>query len=315
MAATGPDGRIHPNVLPDPALNDALAPLHCETRKVLQTPVGRAERRLHSYFTLFGPDHGLALVASAQAHAMAPFIAAAGLGDLPILSAAAPCKFGARSGPGVYTDVPKGPITLRHISDLNVFVDEIRVLRVTFAEVLEWLEMSASLFLALPRQGTDLPLLPDDVAGYNFDVLHGLRYRIDPTQPARYNPEGDIIAPDARRVRDVTFNGSPVRPEDPALVVANSYRAGGGGQFRMAMNAPALTTDPIEVFDAVRAYVEAAPEWPRYRPPWRFSDLPGVSVLVETGAGAGGLLDDIDTFQPEDLGLRPDGFRRLRLHL
>lgn len=297
----------------DPVLETLLAPLHCDTRTALQTPVGRTDRRLHSYFTLCGPDHGLALIASAQAHAVAPFVEAAGLGDVPLLSVAAPCKFGARAGPGAYTDVPAGPVLMRHISDLTVFIDEIRVLRLTFGAVLEWLEMSAGQLGRIPATDGGHVLIPEDVVGYNFDVMHGLRYQIDPTLPARYGPDGGLLDPAASRVRDVTFRGSAMRTEDPCLVVTNSYRSGGGGRFAMAETAPLVPIPPVEVHHALRAYIAAPPEAPGYAPPWRLTAPKGTSAGILTGPPAGTLLDEIDWMRPEDLGLDARGFRRLRL--
>ena len=62
-------------------------------------------------------------------------------------------------------------------------------------------------------------------------MIDGVDYAIDVTQPARYDESGALVAPEARRIRDLTFNGAPVDPNQPFLVVTNNYRASGGGGF------------------------------------------------------------------------------------
>ena len=62
-------------------------------------------------------------------------------------------------------------------------------------------------------------------------MIDGVDYAIDVTQPARYDDLGALVAPEARRIRDLTFKGAPVDPNQSFLVVTNNYRASGGGGF------------------------------------------------------------------------------------
>ena len=295
----------------DPELAGRLAPIHAATRAALDRPVGRVARRLHSYFSLFGPDHALAVTADAQAAAVRPAIAEAGLDGLPLLSAVAPTKFGARSGPLAYTDVPEGPVTLRHVADLHVYRNELRVVRLRGAQVLDWLEMSASLFHRVDDGGA--LLFPDDVAGYNFDVIHGLEYRIDPRAPARFSAEGLLLDPGARRLREVRLDGAALDPGAEVLVVTNSYRAGGGGSFAALRGAVQVPVAPVELREAIAAHLRGdAPAG--YAPPWRLAPLEGTGIEVRTGPAARDLLHEIAGLRPEELGPGEDGFLRLRLH-
>lgn len=302
-------------VSPDPDLTRVLEAPHAATRAALNRPVGRSRRRLHSYFTLFGPDHGLAVIADAQSAAVRPAIRAAGLSHLPLVSAVAPSKFGSRAGPRSFTDVPAGPVTLRHVADLHVYRNELRVIRLTGAQVMDWLEMSASLLNHVPRGSRGHALFPDEVAAYNFDVLHGVSYRIDPSQPARYDARGRCLDPDARRVVDLRLDGVPLDPERELLAVANSYRAGGGGNFAALSEAAMVPVSPVELREAIAAYFRAGATGPGYAPPWRLQPLPGTSIRVRTGPAAGALLDEVAELAPEDLGIGADGFRHLELHL
>lgn len=299
----------------DPDLASVLAPAHDKTRAALNRPVGTTRRRLHSFFTMFGPDHGLAVTADAQVAAIRPAIRAAGLNHLPLLSAVAPSKFGSRAGPWSYSDVPEGPVTLRHVADLHVYRNELRVVQLTGAQVMDWLEMSARLFHQVPEGSRDRALMPDDAPGYNFDVIHGVTYRIDPSQPPRFDVRGDCLDPGARRVVDLRLGDAPLDPEQEVLVVANSYRIAGGGNFAALRDAVQVPVSPVELREAIAAHFRAGPCACGFAPPWRLADLPGTSVMVRTGPPAGALLDEIAHMAPEDLGIGVDGFQQLRLHL
>jgi len=54
---------------------------------------------------------------------------------------------------------------------------------------------------------------------YNFDVVQGASYRIDPTGPA------------GRRVRDLRYRGREVKDTDVFTLAVNSYRAQGSGGY------------------------------------------------------------------------------------
>ena len=49
-------------------------------------------------------------------------------------------------------------------------------------------------------------------SAYNFDVIAGVTYAIDVTQPARYDSEGELVAAEAHRIVDLRFQGEPVDP-------------------------------------------------------------------------------------------------------
>ena len=65
-------------------------------------------------------------------------------------------------------------------------------------------------------------------------------------EPARYDESGALVAPQARRIRDLKFNGAPIDPGQAFLAVTNNYRASGGGGFSgcdgmsVAIEAPAV---------------------------------------------------------------------------
>ncbi|MEY8842155.1 5'-nucleotidase C-terminal domain-containing protein, partial [Cribrihabitans sp. XS_ASV171] len=183
---------IDPVTPEDPEITRLAAPLHARTRARMDEAVGHSACALHSYFSFLAPDRHLSLVARAQAEALSRLLAGRPEAGLPLLSAVAPCKFGGRSGPRYFTDVPPGPLSRRHIADLHVFPNDLCGVVVTGSELRDWLEMSASLFNVIVP-GHDGQILVDaEFAGHNFDVIHGVSYAIDLAATPRFSAEGEV---------------------------------------------------------------------------------------------------------------------------
>ena len=220
----------------DPLVLEAARTAHLGTLDYVRKPVGTLTEPLHTYLAMVADDPTVQLVNDAQ-RAYAERLAAAepDLAGLPILSASAPFKCGGRNGPDYYTDVARGPIAIKDIADIYPFPNSVRVMRVDGATVREWLERSVSVYRRIdPAIRYEQPLLGASFACYNFDVIDGVVYVVDVTQPARYDDFGALIAPDAHRIRDLTFKGAPLDPKQTFLVVTNNYRASGGGGFPVA---------------------------------------------------------------------------------
>lgn len=97
-------------------------------------------------------------------------------------------------------------------------------------EVKEWLECSAGQFNQIDIHSNKPQSLInwDGFRTYNFDVIDGVNYQIDVSQPARYDGECQMVNPQAERIKNLTFNGKPVDPNATFLVATNNYRAYGG---------------------------------------------------------------------------------------
>ncbi|MFV1601928.1 MULTISPECIES: 5'-nucleotidase C-terminal domain-containing protein [unclassified Phaeobacter] len=314
----GAGGMLVPLVAEDPVVVDALAEDHAETRRRMAQPVGSTSRPLHSYFTFLGRDQALALVAWAQAAAVRPALRDTVAGNLPLLSATAPGKFGARSGPSNYTDVPAGQMYMRHVVDIQPFPNELRTVVLNGAQLRDWLEMSAGLFNQIAPGTSGDPLLDTDRAGHNFDVIFGLQYDIDVSVPARFASDGELIDPSNHRIHNLRWKGAPIPENQHFAVAVSSYRIGGGGNFTMAQAATRLPTPPLRVRDVICDYVagrlmrdplEQAP------PPWRLSSHPSTEVEIFTGPGARTYLTDLDPARHNLYGTTADGFLRIGVKL
>ncbi|TNJ47572.1 5'-nucleotidase C-terminal domain-containing protein [Phaeobacter sp. B1627] len=322
-------GGVVPLVPEAPALVGGLAAAHVRTRTVMAEPVGQVPAPQHSYFTFFGQDRALALNAAAQAAAVRPALAVSDRANLPLLSAVAPAKFGGRAGPRNYTDVPAGVLSRRHVADLYSYPNELRCIVIDDAGLRDWLEMSAGFFNHLsPAPNSPVPDSPaallanPERAGHNFDVIFGLEYEIDPTVPAVFDAEGQRTTPEPHetegRIRNLRWQGEPIRPGQQFAVAFNSYRSSGGGNFRMLSNAPLVPIPPQMVREAIAAYVSGnLPRDPLAAQPypWRFSPDLGVEAIALTGPGARAFLHDL----PEAIGasaeVTENGFLSLRLSL
>ncbi|WP_164736635.1 bifunctional 2',3'-cyclic-nucleotide 2'-phosphodiesterase/3'-nucleotidase [Pararhodobacter zhoushanensis] len=301
---------------PSERVVEAVAQAHADTLTSIRRPVGTSSEALHSYFTHLGVTGSLQVVAEAQRDYVRARITDPDLVDLPILSAVAPFKSGGRGGPAGYTDVPAGPVALRHIADLYPFPNAIAALCLTGAEVIEWLERSAAAFNRIRPGSTGTPLRNGDVPGYNFEVIDPLDVIYDLSQPARYDFAGVMINEQAHRVISVMLDGEPLDPQGRYLLCTNSYRAGGAGKFAGAKASNLVLSDESVTRDILHRHVR---EHGSLRRPdhgsLRFKAMPNTSVIFETGPAAMAHMNEIEGFHPEQRGLTPHGFLRLKLDL
>lgn len=213
----------------DPAMRKALEHDHKATRAFVNQPIGKANDVMYSFLSLVQDDPTVQIVNLAQKDYVERFIQGdPDLEGIPVLSAAAPFKAGGRKNdPGNYTEVEAGELTFRNAADLYLYPNTLVTLKVTGKEVKEWLECSAGQFNQIDPASTAQQSLInwDGFRTYNFDVIDGVNYQIDVTQPARYDSDCNLVNPDAERIKGLTFNGKPVQATQPFLVAANNYRA------------------------------------------------------------------------------------------
>lgn len=216
----------------DSKLVDVLKADHDATRAFVSKPVGKSSDNMYSYLSLVQDDPTVQVVNMAQKAYVEHFIQGdPDLAKLPVLSAAAPFKAGGRKNdPASYTEVEKGQLTFRNAADLYLYPNTLVVMKVTGKEVKEWLECSAGQFNQIdPTSSKPQSLINwNDFRTYNFDVIDGVKYQIDVTQPARYDGECQSLNPNSERIKNLTFEGKPIDPKATFLVATNNYRAYGG---------------------------------------------------------------------------------------
>ncbi|MBO9406260.1 bifunctional 2',3'-cyclic-nucleotide 2'-phosphodiesterase/3'-nucleotidase [Shimia sp. R9_1] len=289
---------------------------HDETLAYVRRAVGKTDAPLHSYFALVADDPSVQIVSIAQLWYIEQMMKGTEYEGLPILSAAAPFKAGGRGGPEYYTDVAKGDVAIKNVSDLYLYPNTARAVKVTGQEVKDWLERSAGIFNQVEPGKADQVLLNPDFPSYNFDVMDGVTYQIDLSQPSKFDPKGALINADANRIVNLMFDGKPVDMNAEFIIATNNYRAGGGGKFPGAMGDTIVFEGPDTNRDVIVRYiVEKGTISPRADANWTFAPLPDTSVLFDTGPKAAEYSDSVEGVSIEPAGEGPDGFARFRIQL
>ncbi|HCE2121716.1 TPA: 2',3'-cyclic-nucleotide 2'-phosphodiesterase [Vibrio parahaemolyticus] len=213
----------------DQGIIKALEDDHKDTREFVNQPIGKANDVMYSFLALVQDDPTIQIVNLAQKDYVERFIQGdPDLADIPVLSAAAPFKVGGRKDdPNGFTEVESGQLTFRNAADLYLYPNTLVAMKVKGKEVHEWLECSAGQFKHIDVNTTQPQSLIDwdNFRTYNFDVIDGVEYQIDITQPPKYDANCKVINPDSQRIVNLTFNGKPVDPKQDFIIATNNYRA------------------------------------------------------------------------------------------
>jgi 2',3'-cyclic-nucleotide 2'-phosphodiesterase/3'-nucleotidase len=160
----------------------------------------------------------------------------------------------------------------------------------------------------------DQPLLDPLFPGYNFDMIAGLEYLIDPTQPARFDTRGRLADPSARRIRDLCHNGRPIDPDAEFVVATNNYRIAtwdvlsGPGIDHLDIGRPVGVRGLLAAWfgAGLNLGLDISPAWRLWLPP-------DTGVVLHTARQA----DPADLIghglHGQHLGQTPDGFSRVLL--
>ncbi|WP_051333474.1 bifunctional 2',3'-cyclic-nucleotide 2'-phosphodiesterase/3'-nucleotidase [Aliagarivorans marinus] len=243
----------------DPRIVAEVADEHEGTVEYMATEIGESDQPIYSFFSLAGPDLSVQLVNETQLWRGEQLRADGMFGDdnhLPMLAVAAPFR-GGRNGVSDFTYVPAGPITLSNVADLYIYPNTLQVVKMTGAQVVEWLEMSAGMFNTIEDTNKEQALDNPDFQTFNFDVFFGIKYEIDISAAPRYEYDNaEPINPDSKRIVNVTYQGEPLDLAQEFLIVTNNYRASGGGSFPGVGAEVIVYEDPEETRNHIQSYLE-----------------------------------------------------------
>ncbi|MFF0247824.1 5'-nucleotidase C-terminal domain-containing protein [Streptosporangium sandarakinum] len=157
--------------------------------------------------------------------------------DLPVLSIAAPFSRTAT--------FPAGPVSVRDMAGLYIYDNTLMAVRLTGAQLKDYLEYSAKYFTQLaPDAPVDLSRLTNagNIPDYNYDQLSGVGYDVD------------IAKPVGQRITGLSYDGQPVSADQRFVVAVNNYRQSGGGGFPHVSTAPVVYNAQVEIRQALIDY-------------------------------------------------------------
>ncbi|PHG48841.1 bifunctional 2',3'-cyclic-nucleotide 2'-phosphodiesterase/3'-nucleotidase [Bacillus wiedmannii] len=224
------DSKGNPLVQSDQKLVNEIKDEHEKTIEYVNTPVGKTKAPINSYFSLVQDDPSVQIVTNAQKWYVEQELKKPEyekIKDIPVLSAGAPFKAGGRNGAAYYTDIPAGTLAIKNVADLYVYPNTLYAVKVNGAQVKEWLEMSAGQFNQInpkPKEKIEQQLVNTGYPTYNFDIIDGLKYEIDVTQPAKYDKDGKVVNANTNRIVNMTYEGKPVADDQEFIVATNNYR-------------------------------------------------------------------------------------------
>ncbi|WP_318326867.1 5'-nucleotidase C-terminal domain-containing protein [Sulfitobacter sp. D35] len=300
----------------DPAILRLSQRAHEATRSFLSAKVTELPEAMHSYFALAQAGPLSHLLAAAKRRVVSRALCGTPLEDLPLLVATAIPAVGGLEGPDNFVCLPKGAVPRRSIAGISPYHNQVWAVRVTGAQVRDWLERSARIFETLTPGNADQLLVDTRVPGFRFDTVHGLDYEIDPTRAPAFDHSGYPVPGAPRRIRNLTFRGAPLDPAQDFVMATTHYRIGGGGGYEIHHDTQVAlrsnTSTERALLDCLRSDDWALPDT---RPPWLFTPGLGVKAVLYTAPDAVRHLSDLAWMAPEPLAPTCDGFLPVRLSL
>ncbi|MPV39159.1 bifunctional metallophosphatase/5'-nucleotidase, partial [Georgenia subflava] len=225
------------DVAEDAELKELLAEEHQTTVDYVNTPVADSVTELPASTSRYEDTAIIDFINHVQEETVRQALAGTEHADKTVISQASPF-----SRTAVF---PEGEVTIRDIAGLYIYENTLRGAELTGAQLKDYLEYSARYFNQVeqgaefdPETGTNAtyPDRPDGVPDYNYDVISGLEYAIDISQPVGSRIVG-LSHPD----------GTPVADDDVFVMAVNNYRQSGGGGFPHIADAPVVYDELLEI--------------------------------------------------------------------
>ena len=159
---------------------------------------------------------------------------------LPVLSIAAPFNRAA--------SFPAGEVSRRDVAGLYIYDNTLFAVKVTGAQVKDYLEFSARYFQQVTGTGpftmaqvtnAVTATAPNGTPDYNFDSIAGL--------DAALTYDIDISQPVGSRITGLAYDGTPLAGPEEFVLAVNNYRQSGGGGFPHVGTAPVVYDGQDEI--------------------------------------------------------------------
>ena len=193
-------------VVPSPRVTQRLAPARASVLEWAETPLGEATGAMRAGAARTGPTAIMNFVHAVQLKRTGAQLSAVSAFDLN-------------------AGFDSGTVRMRDLAALYPFDNTLRAIRITGAQLKNFLEHSARYFRVDPAGRISIdPRVP----GYDYDMIAGARYDIDLRQRL------------GQRIRNLTVGGRPVAPTDVFTLAVNSHRQTGAGGYAMIRGAPVV---------------------------------------------------------------------------
>ncbi|WP_324013888.1 5'-nucleotidase C-terminal domain-containing protein [Microbacterium sp. JZ37] len=218
-------------------LAEAVQRAHDTTVSYVNTPVATSTEELRTETSRYEDTPIIDFISEVQAETVANALDTTEYADLPVLSQASPFSRTAR--------FPQGEVTIRDLAGLYIYENTLLGVVLTGAQVQDYLEHSARYFVQTeegaefdPENGTNARYedAPEGIPDYAYDVLTGLDYTIDISQPVGERITG-LRHPD----------GTPVSDDEQFVLAVNNYRQSGGSGYPHVAEAPVVYDERLEI--------------------------------------------------------------------
>jgi 2',3'-cyclic-nucleotide 2'-phosphodiesterase/3'-nucleotidase len=216
---------LNSNTAPeDPQIAAMIRPAHEKVRTYVNSVIGSCTETMSGARACVEDAAAVDLINVVQAQAVKAGLVGTADEKTPVLSIAAPFSRTAV--------IPKGDVTVRDVAGLYIYDNTLLGIKFTGQQVKAYLEYSAVYFQQISGTGpfamdqvtnAKTPSAPNGTPDYNYDVMGGI--------DAALTYDIDLSVPAGGRIRDLAYDGAPVKDDDSFVIAINNYRQSGGGGF------------------------------------------------------------------------------------